>query len=386
MRGNDMTLNTDDQIPSTLIKKHFQNESKQLSAFFNYSDSHMILYGAGGIGQETCDFLSDQGLIIDIFIDANAKPGDCYNGIPIVRPENLNIGFDKSRLVIITIFNAFVDITAVRGYLKEAGFSKIMTYVEFYSYFSANFTSKYWLRAKEFYRGKECFVDDSYSAFEEKRSRHLYKSILEFRLTDKYNDTMKPDEGLQYFDNSIPGLTKPSVFLDCGAFDGDTLNNLYAHFGKIENIIAFEPDHDNFNKLSAWVKFNRENIADKITLFPCGVWSSTKQLNFLSGMDGGSGVSSNTTNSLIQCISLDEVLVDIRPSFIKMDIEGAEYDALLGAKELIMSNKPILAISIYHKAEHLWMIPLLLKSWGLDYKFYLRCYCYSGFDLILYAI
>ena len=69
-----------------------------------------------------------------------------------------------------------------------------------------------------------------------------------------------------------------------------------------------------------------------------------------------------------------------------MDIEGSEYEALLGAKDTIYSSKPNLAICLYHKPNDLYEIPLLINSWNLGYKFYLRMHSYSAFDLVLYAV
>ena len=72
-------------------------------------------------------------------------------------------------------------------------------------------------------------------------------------------------------------------------------------------------------------------------------------------------------------------------TFIKMDIEGAELKALMGAKETIVQNKPKLAISIYHKPEDILQIPMYLKALVPEYKFYLRQYTMSYLECVLYA-
>ena len=69
-----------------------------------------------------------------------------------------------------------------------------------------------------------------------------------------------------------------------------------------------------------------------------------------------------------------------------MDIETFETYALLGAMESIIKHKPKLAISIYHKFDDLWNIPLLLKQWAPEYKLYIRHYeCYQA-ETVVYAI
>lgn len=82
---------------------------------------------------------------------------------------------------------------------------------------------------------------------------------------------------------------------------------------------------------------------------------------------------------------MDDV-VDEKVTFIKMDIEGAEYEALLGAKETIQKNKPKLAISIYHKPEDIISIPKLIKSMVPNYRLYIRHYSNADNETVLYAI
>ena len=89
----------------------------------------------------------------------------------------------------------------------------------------------------------------------------------------------------------------------------------------------------------------------------------------------------------INVLSIDDFMKDKEaPTFIKMDIEGSETEALLGAKKIIKKYKPKLAISVYHNATDLWKIPLLIKSLNNDYKIYLRHYSNEIMDTICYAV
>jgi hypothetical protein len=83
---------------------------------------------------------------------------------------------------------------------------------------------------------------------------------------------------------------------------------------------------------------------------------------------------------------LDDALTGFKPNLIKMDVEGAEYAALLGARRTIEQNRPGLAICLYHSPAHLWQIPALIQSWDLGYRFFLRAHYYNGFDLVMYAV
>ena len=88
----------------------------------------------------------------------------------------------------------------------------------------------------------------------------------------------------------------------------------------------------------------------------------------------------------IPVCALDEVCGDEKITFIKMDVEGSEYKALLGAEKIISCCKPKLAISIYHNPEDIWELPELILKMNPDYKFYIRHYSLAGEDTVLYAI
>ena len=85
-------------------------------------------------------------------------------------------------------------------------------------------------------------------------------------------------------------------------------------------------------------------------------------------------------------MALDDVLSKFIPTFIKMDIEGAEHEALLGTKNIIKNHRPDLAISVYHSIIDFCRIPLLIDSWNLGYKFYLRCHENFNQEIVMYAI
>jgi hypothetical protein len=88
----------------------------------------------------------------------------------------------------------------------------------------------------------------------------------------------------------------------------------------------------------------------------------------------------------VACVALDDALAGFRPGLIKMDIEGAELDALQGAQEIIQRHRPGLAISAYRRPGPLWEIPMLLDSWRLRYRLHLRLHAYDGFDAVVYAV
>ncbi len=89
----------------------------------------------------------------------------------------------------------------------------------------------------------------------------------------------------------------------------------------------------------------------------------------------------------IDSVALDDYFADKEPpTFIKMDVEGAELDALHGAERIIREHKPKLAVCIYHKKEDLVDIPKYLIGLDVGYKFYVRNYSLCGVETVLYAV
>jgi hypothetical protein len=90
-------------------------------------------------------------------------------------------------------------------------------------------------------------------------------------------------------------------------------------------------------------------------------------------------------DSLIQCVSVDDMAPLFDANLIKFDVEGAESAALQGMKQLIAKWRPSLCVSVYHRPEDLVAIPRMIQSWGLDYHLHLRTHEHNCFGTVLYA-
>ncbi len=189
----------------------------------------------------------------------------------------------------------------------------------------------------------------------------------------------------QYFPKDIDMSKGYSRFVDCGAYNGDTVMQLNALHGRVDAIACFEPDPGNYELLTRYLVANHEKVAQSITAFPCGVFSHDSQLRFAGGNGSASKITDKEGGSVIQCVALDHAIPGFNPTFICMDVEGAEVEALKGAEMLIRENKPDLAIAAYHVPNHIWDIPLYIASLQLGYKLYLRNYTSLIYETVLYA-
>ncbi len=347
--------------------------------------NEIILYGAGSIGRECVLLLQSKGLIVRAVLDAKSKLTH-LEGVPVLRPDDASftVGEKATIPVVISIFNAYISMLDVEALIKAAGWKQVTGFLKFHRRHAAEIGDKYWLTGPSFYNIQSPGWREGAGLWADEDSARLYHDILKFRFTADYADAPLPHTDEQYFPATIPPWEKNLRFIDCGAFDGDTIELLGRRGYRVDALAAFEPDAANLAILSK--KLNTiAPEARPAALWPCGVYSTTTQLRFSSGQGSGSAISASG-DSVIQCVSLDDALTGFQPNLIKMDIEGAEYAALLGSRKLIEQHRPGLAICLYHHPAHLWQIPALVKSWNLDYHFYLRVHYYNGFELVMYAV
>jgi len=322
--------------------------------------SSVLIYGAGNMGKDVFRVLTERGIPVISFLDRNAQGDDAWNGVPILQPDDDRIPSEdrKQSGVIIAIHNRDVEIPPIVEGLCALGYGRVITLIELYDWVGKELGNRFWLTSRAYYASLEPFISAAFNLWGDETSKVLYAAIIKFRLTGDYTVLPAPDREHQYYPPDLPAWKTPLRFVDCGAFDGDTLVNLINEGIPIESVAAFEPDEINFGKLTSFVRSDK-TLKD-VALWPCGVYSAAKQMRINAGK-GEASMLSSEGDVLVQCVSLDDAIPNFAPTLIKMDIEGAEYDALLGARQTIARYKPGLAISLYHRPEHLWEIPMLLE-------------------------
>jgi FkbM family methyltransferase len=185
---------------------------------------------------------------------------------------------------------------------------------------------------------------------------------------------------LQYFDLEHLNL-RNEYFVDAGAFDGETTKYFFEICPDGHSYL-FEPNPEQF-------KICKENLKNfpGAEFFQYGLYDENVTLCFdTRGNDMGSAKITKTGDIEIEARRLDDLLLNKKVTFIKMDIEGTELNALKGAEKIIRGQKPKLAICVYHKSEDIWEIPELILNFNAEYKLYLRHYTISNTETVLYAI
>jgi FkbM family methyltransferase len=218
-----------------------------------------------------------------------------------------------------------------------------------------------------------------YDLLEDAESKEVFTKVLNFKISFDldFMQGFTNNHEEQYFDKEIIPEIKDICFLDGGAYVGDTIPQIIKNFSDYKKIYAIEPNNLHIN-----IAKRDFGDAKNIEFINCGLGSCEKLTP--SKMEENQ----NNCDHNYQATNINTIdnIVKEKVDFIKLDIEGAEQDAIDGAKETIKKYKPILVICIYHKAEDWYEIPRKILAIENDYKVYLRHYMEGIFESVLYFI
>jgi FkbM family methyltransferase len=346
----------------------------------------VVIYGAGFFGRDVAKLLLNQGVAVLGFLDQKGS-GEVVLGelraYSPSSPEARRLLAEKP-IVLIGTNNRAASLREIATLLIGLGFAEVVTPMEIYLHLGKELGWRFWLGTKEDYANAATSVDRLRGLWADGESERLFLEILLFRLEFDLGAlskvSLEPD---QYADPTVPRWREPIRMVDGGAYTGDTLCSLLKRGYRFDAFHGFEPDLENFGKLRDTVSTSLPGAAS--SLWPCGVWSATTRLKFSEG-GGSSSKLSELGATYVPVVALDDVLHGQAVNLIKLDIEGAEAEALQGARNLIQEYRPGLAICLYHHPHHLWSIPLWVANLDLGYTLYCRTYAQSTFETVLYAI
>lgn len=362
----------------------------------------ILIYGAGSSGIAFLYDLRRVGIEPLYFVDSNQdKVGTNCEGLMVISPEDIISQAGGQALIIVCIntdgkryCKSFAEALRVGGHhgvyekLRACGCKNIVDYT-YFRRCHALFTN-------EKYNAPSCSdvylmelheqeIAQVYDTMEDDLSREVYEKIVRFRLLDDSIEVPTMTQEKQYFEYGFYDKRQDEVFVDCGAFNGISLKTFLK---ENQNIFAgyygLEPDPVNYEKLETYIHTLPENVKDKLYITSKAAWKDNKGL-MLYALHGPGSFAADIGTVRAETITIDELLCGKRASYIKMNIEGSEKEALLGAEQTIRKYKPRLAIAGYHRTDDFWQIPLMMKRYREDYKIYLRSYM-NHISFVYYAI
>lgn len=219
-----------------------------------------------------------------------------------------------------------------------------------------------------------------YTLLQDDKSKKQYHDLINFKLSyDIYFlNNFSYLEDKQYFEDFLNLPESDQVFVDVGGYDGFTSEEFIKHYPGYRSIHIFEPDESNLEKA-------RERLTsfDNITFYKAGLSNKKETLRFDSS--GSTSVISSDGEVEISVVRLDDMQIE-NISFIKIDIEGMELQALKGGRECIKNQHPALAISVYHQVNDFWKIPEYILSLRGDYNIFFRHYTESIYESVMFFI
>ncbi len=232
---------------------------------------------------------------------------------------------------------------------------------------------------KEFARKNIDSLVKAYEVMADSQSKLVFLNTLKYKISgeSKYLWEMETDKDEVF--NNVLRLSDTEIFCDLGAYRGDTIDEFLRYTNnKYNKIYAMEADEKTFKKL----EIHCENIKNT-DIYNMAAWRKEETLHFAKRAGRNSRLQSITEFDIvpkklvdIKANSVDNILNNRPITYLKMDIEGAEYEGIMGAKNTLETYKPKLNIAGYHRSEDIFKIPLLLKSINSEYKVYFRHHPY----------
>lgn len=389
------------ESPRDVLKE--QLIEKLSKVYLSFYSSKFVIWGTGAYGKWLLSFLTLLGInkkvccFCDSFHDDTKS--DCVENIPVYSPIKCSSLYHDAKFIIASDFYE-----EILNSISKSSYSDIDTFV-------LDNDNKMLEKQLIYYTNPpdpKCVVGFNYTWFpiyeKAQKSRELKKMLdyIDANLADQESrdiihnrcktfltgDLTYIDRNVinrhTYFSQEFYSISNDEILFDCGAFTGDTIEDFVTFTNKkYKKIVAFEPDEKNVKRLNAFInnKIGNVVVIQKATGDKNGKVSFLNKGNMFSKTVD---VKDSSDELSVDIVRLDNY-IDYHPTLIKMDIEGSELDSLIGATQIIKTQKPKLAICIYHMPFDFYEIPKFLKSLVPEYKFKVRQHEPGFCETVLYA-
>lgn len=335
----------------------------------------IVLYGMGNGADKILHVFAEKKIqACGVFASDEFVRGHSFAGFQVKKLSQIIEEFGKDIVVVLSFASQRPELLA-RFYELDAQFDLVAPDVPVAGggLFDFEFLHKH---AAEFERAYTWMADEL--------SRQVFADTINFKISGKISYLRHCETDKQEVFESILKPHTEEHFVDLGAYNGDTIRELLSYTGgAYASVTALEPDRRNFRKLG---KYAEEQLdAARVQLVQAGSWSEDTTLTFAAKAGRNSALSGQGTPTQMRAV--DSVLQGKPCTMMKLDVEGAEHQALLGARETIARFRPRLNVACYHRNEDLFDLPRQIKTLCPEYKLYLRHHPYvPAWDVNLYAV
>ena len=351
----------------------------------------IVLFGAGGLGRRTLAGLRAMGIEPLAFADNRAELwGKTVDGLRVMSPGDASEEHGTTTAFVVTIWGANQPhrLEHTVAQLDELGCDVVVPVSwlqwrhadQLLPHYAQDLPSRLLTQAADVRRAFGLMADEF--------SRQEFVDQVRWRLTGDPSGLRHPVAGPQYLADDVARTIPHEVILDCGAYDGDTLASWLEHRGPtFGRYIALEPDPNSREQLEALANGLPEEVRTRVVVLAQAAAAAPGTTTFAATGTASSSIGEGGIT--VELARIDDIVAELGGpplTFLKMDIEGAELDALSGATATITDNGPMLALCVYHRQDHLWRVPLAVAAMRPDHHFFLRPHNEEGWDLVLYAV
>lgn len=347
---------------------------EDLWTYLSRSDRPIVMYGMGNGADKILAVCEKYGIkICDFFASDGFVRGHSFHGKTVLSYSEIKEKYTDF-IVLLSFASSLPDVIS--------NIRRIASECELYAPDVPVFGDT--LFNMDFFEANREKFEAAYSLLEDEKSKKLYENIIDYKLSGKTEYLFESDCDNAGSVNNLLHTENYRTVADLGAYNGDTVRELLKYTVP-DRIFALEPDRRNFRKLSEYAQSEK-----RCEVIPCNTaaWSEKCTLVFDDSGNRNANINPKAKKTVeVSADSLDNILGGERCDYIKYDVEGSERNALLGSAETIRRYRPELLVSVYHRSEDLFDLPLLIHSLRPDYRLYLRKLPYiPAWDLNLYAV
>jgi len=359
---------------------------RDLWEYLASSSKRIVMYGMGNGADKILRACAQKGIeISDFFASDGFVRGHSFHGKTVCSWGEIKARYGAENVIVLLSF----------GTSREDVMENILHIAdeaELYAPDVPAFGDGLFDRA--FYEAHASEIEAAADLLADEESRRIFWNTVKFKLSGDIRYLLEAEsDPVQALATLVKPWTLDSA-ADLGAYNGDTVRELLSMAaGSLKRIYALEPDARNFKKLSAYAE---TETACEVIPIQVGAWSREETLYFDGSGNRNASFGTNRSETLadrpvklreVRADTLDHVLKGERVDYIKYDVEGSEREALLGSVETVRGFSPTLMVSLYHRNEDLFSLPLLVRELFPQYKgFYLRRWRgIPAWDLNLYV-
>lgn len=350
----------------------FVAEKQTVWEHLRQTEKPILLYGMGDGADKILKVFSDYGISCDgIFASDEFVRGHSFRGFRVMTYVQACEAYPD--FIAVLAFAAFTD--ELRGKICRIAKERELYAPDVPVAGTELFTLEY-------LREKEEALRQGYELLADEQSKRVFSAVVNFKLSGKIDYLEAVTTSVEEIYHDILPPEPQEVYLDLGAYNGDTVREFLSYAVDYEKIIAAEPDVKNYRKLEKYIE---ENGLQRVEARNIGVWDSAGVMHFDRRAGRNSALSQNAKEE-VAVDSIDGILDGKRVTTVKMDVEGAERQAILGGTETLRRYAPKLNIAAYHRTGDFFELPLLLRELNPKYRIYLRHHPYiPAWETNLYA-